>query len=66
MPKTWRGITTHKIKKKEGEFMKELEELYDAIKEVVSTCEEMNLRLDCVENLKEKYNNLCEDEEEQI
>ncbi len=46
--------------------MKELQALYDAIKEVVFTCEEMDLKLDCVDNLKEKYNNLCEDEEEKI
>ena len=46
--------------------MKELQALYDAIKDVVFTCEDMELNLECINNLKEKYNNLCEDEEEKI
>ena len=46
--------------------MKELQELYDAIKDVISSCKDMELELDCVNVLKEKYNYLCETEEERI
>mgnify|MGYP004453822879 CR=1 FL=1 len=46
--------------------MGELQKLYDAIKKVIYTCEDMELYLECVDNLKEKYNNLCECEEEEI
>ena len=44
--------------------MNELNELYEAIKDVVFTCENMELELECVKTLKQKYNNLCECEEE--
>ena len=46
--------------------MNELNELYEAIKDVVFTCEDMELELECVKTLKQKYNNVCECEEEKI
>ena len=46
--------------------MKELNELYESIKDVIATDEELGLGLECIEILKEKYNNLCECEDEKI
>ena len=49
--------------------MNELQELYDAIKDVCSVLDDKNNSIDVIEEiktLKEKYNNLCECEEEKI
>tara|TARA_R100000655_G_scaffold24693_2_gene50130 strand:+ start:1958 stop:2098 length:141 start_codon:yes stop_codon:yes gene_type:complete len=46
--------------------MEELQALYDSIKEVVTHCDNMGFKHYCMDNLKEKYNNLCETEEEKI
>ena len=46
--------------------MEELQKLYDCIKDVIDTDEELNLNLDCIKELKKAYNNLCDEEEEKI
>ena len=54
------------INQRGGLIVKELNELYEAIKDVVATNEELGLDLGCIKTLKEKYNTLCECEEEKI
>ncbi len=46
--------------------MEDLQKLYDCIKDVIATDEELDLNLDCIKELKEAYNNLCDEEEEEI
>ena len=46
--------------------MEDLQKLYDCINDVIATDEELNLNLDCIKELKKAYNNLCDEEEEQI
>ena len=46
--------------------MEELQKLYDCIKDVIDTDEELKLNLDCIKELKKAYNNLCDEEEEKI
>ena len=46
--------------------MEELQKLFDCIKDVFATDEELDLNLDCIKELKEAYNNLCDEEEEEI
>lgn len=46
--------------------MEELQKLYDCIKDVIDTDEELNLNLNCIKELKKAYNNLCDEEEEKI
>ena len=46
--------------------MEELQELYQAIRDVIFYTEDMDIKMECVDNLKEKYNNLCENEEDKI
>ena len=46
--------------------MEDLQKLYDCIKDVIATDEELDLNLDCIKELKKAYNNLCDEEEEKI
>tara|TARA_R100000773_G_C4218040_1_gene116506 strand:- start:1341 stop:1481 length:141 start_codon:yes stop_codon:yes gene_type:complete len=46
--------------------MEDLQKLYDCIKDVIETDEELDLNLDCIKELKKAYNNLCDNELEKI
>ena len=46
--------------------MEDLQKLYDCIKDVIATDEDLNLNLDCIKELKKAYNNLCDNELEKI
>tara|TARA_R100000664_G_scaffold16644_2_gene25445 strand:+ start:773 stop:913 length:141 start_codon:yes stop_codon:yes gene_type:complete len=37
---------------------KQLQELYDAIEEVILSCEDMDIKIGSIENLKQQYNKL--------
>ena len=44
----------------------DLQKLYDCIRDVITTCDDMDLKIESVDKLKEAYNNLCEEEGEEI
>tara|TARA_B100001939_G_scaffold252248_1_gene219145 strand:- start:483 stop:641 length:159 start_codon:yes stop_codon:yes gene_type:complete len=46
--------------------MEDFQKLYDCIKDVIATDEELDLNLDCIKKLKKAYNNLCEEEMEEL